>query len=64
MRHTNLKKQQHSRRFIIILHEITEAFVEDDLLVPLWNGRFVFLKVEGLSYDGQDVLDVLLFIEG
>ncbi len=61
---TNLKKQYHLWTLIIVLKEISETLIEDDLFLPFWNCNFVFLEVKGLSYDGQDVLDVFLLVEG
>lgn len=61
---TNLKKQYHPWTLIIVLKKRSKALIEDDLFLPFWNCNFVFLEVKGLSYDGQDVLDVFLLIEG
>lgn len=59
----HLKEENHSGAFFILLHKVTKALVEDDLLLPLRQHRLVLLEVKRLSHDGDDVINVLLLVK-
>lgn len=48
---------------IALFNKITEAFIEDDLFLPLRNDRFILLEIKRLSHDGKNVINVLILIK-
>lgn len=60
----HLKKQDDLWSLVVLLKKIAKALIKDDLLLPLRNCRLLFLEVERLSYNGKDMLDILLFVKG
>jgi len=60
---SHFKEKYNSGTFRLLLHEVAEAFVEDDLLLPLGDDGFVLLEVKWLSHDGEDVVHGVLLVK-
>ena len=39
---------------LVCLNEVVEVLVEDEPLLPHWNGRLVLFEVEWLCHHGED----------
>lgn len=59
----NFKEENDFRTFVVLLDEVAEALIEDDVLLPFWDGGLVPLEIERLGHDREDVLDTLSLIE-
>ena len=63
LKRSDLEEEYDPWRVAAVLQEVSQALVEDDLLLPLRDGGLVLLEVERLGHDGQNMLHALLLVE-